>query len=180
LCNAYAAAVTDWNAQTPPREKFNDTLARHVSPKAMQDSLKNTQERGVGFLTKGNDNEVNSLAEIGRRPGAVGVRVNALRSALANRVRSPGGCLNRFRMGGSAMIRGKKNGLGACADFKGKIGRGLHPDFVHPPDSGTPGRPIEVKRPGEPESHPGQKNHYAKCDPNNPKMCDCVPEDCPK
>lgn len=65
---------------------------------------------------------------------------------------------------------GTQTGMGEFFTVK----KTLHPDFCDP----TTGKPIEVKRPGEKESHKGQKNNYAKCDPSGADQCDCVPEDC--
>jgi hypothetical protein len=167
LCNAYKAAYAKWLVKEKPRGPFNDALVNEVKPGAMRDALKSTQERGVGFLTEGKD-EVNSLAELSKKDGALGKQAKEVQSALEELGRGSEESLGIFRLRQSSSMKGQM-----CDVFEGKIGRGLHPDFLE-----KGGTPIEVKRPNEPESHKGQKNHYAKCDPRKPQKCLCVPEDC--
>jgi hypothetical protein len=50
--------------------------------------------------------------------------------------------------------------------MRGDIGGRFRVYRVLCPDAARPnGRPVEIKRPTEPQSHPGQLNNYAKASP---------------
>jgi hypothetical protein len=175
LCKAYKKAIKQWCKDGPGNRKpadFNSYVAKNLDlSKKAKDALLASRERTIGVIFK--NNVVASLQALkdggGKYAGAAATAIAAGAGGFPGGAGGAGGyrkdlSIEVRKAFGGALRPGRK-------DFPGT----LHPDFTRPN-----GRPIEVKKPGEGESHPNQKKQYAQCSPDGTvEVVDCVQCDLP-
>lgn len=157
ICAAYDAHLKDWCA-TPKgtRGDFNDG----VFDKLNDPALAATRERPIGIIgamrQPGSDVHVYGLQNLvndksfGSR---VAQRAIDTVGSIATNPPASATTYDALRHQMSGALRGKMKG-------RFDIKRVLCPDAQRPN-----GRPVEIKRPTEKESHPGQLSNYAKASP---------------
>ncbi|WP_437291001.1 hypothetical protein [Sorangium sp. So ce406] len=158
ICAAYDAALKDWCA-TPKDDRgdFNDA----VFDKLNDPALAATRERPIGFI--------GGARAAGGPRGVLGLRNLASQGGYGSRVaRRALGVINQMAANPPASantysaLRHQMSGA-----TRGALRRRFRVHRVLCPDAERPnGRPVEIKRPTEKESHPGQLSNYAKASPD--------------
>jgi len=164
LCKAYMPAVEHWCADKAKGENlapFNDYL---FSKSSYGQVFRNLAERPIGILDAAD--RVRSFANMAGYASpvlaAAGATILAAVGSAVPGLRE----LGPYRFGLCNMVRNMMGGTGMT------VNRVLCPDTYHPPGSPNAGRPIEIKRPTEGDSHDGQRNNYAKASPDG--KCDSI------
>jgi hypothetical protein len=172
LCHAFDAALHDWCSDGKGHRSgsFNDYVFRRlkaVDPKQWE-ALR--REVPIGVLTKSEVPLPKGFAKLVAEGGRLGQGgeeiVRRLRTGnfAAARALPQHGNFNLFRWKLAGEIHQLFRKAGA------PVQRVLFPDATRPD-----GTPIEIKKPAEQESHPGQKANYAKCSPNGKcESLDCA------
>lgn len=175
LCKAYKKGLKQWCEDGPGNRKpadFNSYVAKNIDlSKKAKDALLASRERAIGVIFK--NNRVSSLASLAESGGKYAGAATAAIAAGAGGFPAGAGGAAWYRRDMSIEVRNAFGG-NLRPSAPGKPGT-LHPDFTRPN-----GRPIEVKKPGEGESHPNQKKQYAECSPDGTvEVLDCVQCDLP-
>jgi hypothetical protein len=159
-CAAWRLAMDDWNGPNKmPGKDFNSHLYKRLEEidKDLFDEIKAYREIPVGAIT--ND----GVKALGSLPGGAAA-VQMCEDAV-----SEGGMYAPGVTASGAIYR-----LMACSAVRSEVGgKADGIQRILCPDGQTPdGRPIEIKREGEPESHNDQINNYMKATGKKPVVLD--------
>lgn len=182
LCKAYVLGLQDWckAANKKPRGDFNNYVfnrLKGVKPDgaAIFNVLDPRREMPVGAIfggglgAQGFENLANGATQLAT---AAGKAAQAVQDAIALGGMATGGFPSYlFRKCGAAAMRGEFGGV--------TLKRVLIPDALQPN-----GRPIEIKRPNERQSHNNQFKNYKKASPDGKldklDCKSCATQPCPK
>jgi len=156
ICAAYEAGLKDWCADQKAgvSSDFNDKVFDHITDKQLHTSRE--MPNGIIAAMRQPGAQVHryglqNLANGGGFGSRVAQRALDAVTGIAQNPTATSYSGHRWDMSGA--VRGEMSG-------RFDIKRVLCADAARPN-----GRPIEIKRPTEPESHPGQLGNYAKVSP---------------